>query len=318
MHVVLVDPSRAVRSAVTALLEPAGHVVIGFADPDDALDRIKADETVDAVITASELTPISGVELCWEVRLIAGEQRPIYVAMMSSNHEGSMAVEALDVGADDLLHKPLQKQELCAKLRSAERLLMLQRKLIRLATTDPLTGLLNRRAFFERATEICANASNGRSVAAILFDIDYFKEINDLYGHHIGDNALRAVARYVRKDQPVVGRLGGDEICILLKSCDQADALKVAEALRVGIASLHVVTSSGRAHLTCSLGVAELEPGEDVDDLIKKADLALYRAKREGRDCVASPPPTAWRESNPRTTPGIARASRRRPQASLS
>ena len=260
MHVVLVEPSRAIRSAVATLLESAGHVVSALADPCEALDRIKTDKKIDAVITAAELTPISGVELCWEVRLIAGEQRPIYIALMSSNLEGRTAIEALDVGVDDLLHKPPDKQELHAKLRSAERLLTLQRKLIRLATTDPLTGLLNRRAFFERAIDICANASADRNVAAILLDIDYFKEVNDLYGHHTGDEALRAVANAAGVEQPIVGRLGGDELCILLKDCAQENALKVAEKLCASISALSVKTSDGNTSVTCSLGVSELGP----------------------------------------------------------
>jgi two-component system cell cycle response regulator len=311
MHIVLVEPSRAVQSAVKTLLQPAGHAVSAFDDACEALERIKTDEEIDGVITAAELTPMSGVELCWEVRLVAGEHRPIYIALMSSNLEGRTAIEALDVGVDDLLQKPPEKQELYAKLRSGERLLTLQRKLIRLATTDPLTGLLNRRAFFERATEACANASADRNVAAILLDIDYFKEVNDLYGHQTGDEALRAVASEVGKEQSIVGRLGGDELCILLKDCTQADALKAAEKLRARISGLSVNTSGGKATLTCSLGVSELGSDGDVDDLIKNADLALYRAKREGRDCAASPPPPVWLESNPRATPGVARSARR-------
>ena len=315
MHVVLVDPSRAVRSAVANLLEPAGHVVSAHADACEALDRVQTDETIDAVITAAELAPMSGVELCWEVRLVAGEKRPIYIAMMSSNMEGPMAIEALDVGVDDLLHKPPNKHELQAKLRSAERLLTLQRKLIRLATTDPLTGLLNRRAFFERAIDVCADASANRNVAAILLDIDYFKEVNDLYGHHTGDEALRVVANEAGKEQPIVGRLGGDELCILLKDCTQADALKAAEKLCAGISAKSIKTSDGKTSVTCSLGVSELGPDDDVDDLIKNADLALYRAKHEGRDRAALPPLSSWLESNPRLTPGIARAGRRREPA---
>jgi diguanylate cyclase (GGDEF)-like protein len=294
-------------------LESGGHVTVPFTDPREALDKIKSDEKIDAVITAAELTPICGIELCWQVRLISGEHRPIYLAMMSSNLEGKTAIEALDVGVDDLFHKPPEKAELQAKLRSGERLLTLQRKLIRLANIDSLTGLLNRRAFFERAVEICAEANSGSGVAAILLDIDHFKEVNDLYGHGTGDEALRAVAKEAGSSgQPIVGRLGGDELCILLRDSTQADALEVAEALRERIAGLAVKTSGGKTSLTCSLGVSTLGPEEDVDDLIKNADLALYRAKREGRDCTASPPPPVWLESNPRESPGVARAGRRK------
>jgi two-component system, cell cycle response regulator len=148
---------------VANLLAPA-HVVSPFANPCEALDHIRADPAIDAVITAAELTPISGLELCWELRLMAA-QRPIYILLMSSNLDERDAMEALDSGADDLINKPPKRQELYAKLRAGERMLTAQRRLIELANTDSLTSLLNRRAFFERAGDSCTKP--GR-VAAIL------------------------------------------------------------------------------------------------------------------------------------------------------
>jgi diguanylate cyclase (GGDEF)-like protein len=293
------------------MLETAGHVVTALVDPREALARVKADEAIDAVIAAAELTPMTGVELCSEVRLLAGEHRPIYVALMSSTIDGRTVIEALDVGADDLIQKPPKKQEIHARLRSAERLLTLQRKLIRLATIDSLTGLLNRRAFFERATKICAQAPNTGSVSAILLDIDYFKEVNDLYGHSTGDEALRVVAGEVGRGQPLVGRLGGDELCVLLNGCTEVEALAAAERIRAGIAGLSVKTAKGKTSLTCSLGVSELAPEGDIDGLIRNADLALYRAKLEGRDRAATPPSPVWLEENPLKASRVARAVKR-------
>jgi two-component system, cell cycle response regulator len=117
MQVVLVDPSRAIQSAFTRLLEPRGHAVQAFSNPLAALARIRADAAVDALICSAELSPISGVELCWEVRLIAGDRRPIYILVTSSNCEEKNVVEALDCGADDFISKPPRPQELHAKLR---------------------------------------------------------------------------------------------------------------------------------------------------------------------------------------------------------
>jgi diguanylate cyclase (GGDEF)-like protein len=315
MHIVLVDPSRATQKALSDILAPA-HEIIPFSDSAEALERVKQDQEIDGVITAAELSPLSGIELCWELRLVAGEHRPIYVALMSSNMGGRTAIEALDVGVDDLLHKPPDKDELHARLRSAERLLTLQRKLIRLANVDSLTGLLNRRAFFARATEICDNSSaGGGSASVILLDIDYFKEVNDLYGHAIGDEALRVIAGEAGRASTIVGRLGGDELCVFLDGCGEADAVETAEALRSRIANLAVKTTQGKASVSCSLGVAEFVPGEDVDDLIRNADLALYRAKLEGRDCVATPPSPVWLEENPLKATRVARQATRQPQS---
>src|SRR5207302_5334426 len=132
---------------------------------------------VNVLITSVELTSMSGLELCWETRLLSGRDRTIYIILMSSNLDQQHLISALDSGADEFIRKPPVAEELYARLRSAERLLRLQSELIRLASIDPLTGVFNRRAFFEK-TE---NA--GTSLAAIMFDVDHFKSINDSYGH---------------------------------------------------------------------------------------------------------------------------------------
>ena len=202
MQVVLVDSSRVIQSAFTRLLEAQGHAVGAFSSSLAALEAIRTDAAVDALICSAELSPISGVELCWEARLIAGSERPLYILFTSSNCEEKNVVEALDCGADDFIRKPPRQQELYAKLRVADRLVTLQRELIRLAATDPLTGIHNRRAFFEQATEVCRRAEQKDPLSAILFDIDHFKEVNDLYGHAVGDEAIRAVAFGAQRTHP--------------------------------------------------------------------------------------------------------------------
>ncbi|HEX7531938.1 MAG TPA: response regulator [Methyloceanibacter sp.] len=123
------------------MLEARGHEVVPFDDEREALARIKSDPFIEALITSAELKHMSGVELSWETRLIATCRRPIYVLMMSSQYDQRSLIEALDSGADDFIGKPPLAEELYARLRAAERLASMQRELIRLATTDPLTGL---------------------------------------------------------------------------------------------------------------------------------------------------------------------------------
>ena len=149
MRIVLVDPSRTVLKYVARLLEARDHEVRPFVDGAGALAYTKSDPDVDALITSSELITMTGIELCWEARLVASCRRPIYVILMSSNQDRYTLGEALDSGADDFISKPPVPEELYARLRAAERLASMQRELIRLATTDPLTGARNRRAFFE-------------------------------------------------------------------------------------------------------------------------------------------------------------------------
>ena len=204
-----------------------------FADERDALARIKADASIEALITSAELKHISGVELCWETRLLATSRRPIYVLMMSSQYDQRSLIEALDSGADDFIDKPPLAEELYARLRAAERIASMQRELIRLATIDPLTGLCNRRGFFEQATEACARViPPDGSLSAIILDIDNFKRINDSYGHETGDEAIRACAEAARMQKALTGRLGGDEFALILEQRTLPQAIEVAEDLR--------------------------------------------------------------------------------------
>jgi DNA-binding response OmpR family regulator len=139
MRIALVDPSRTTRLIVARMLEARGHDVLPFADELEALAEIRTDHRIEALITSVELKHISGVELCWETRLLATCRRPIYVLMMSSQYDQRSLIEALDSGADDFIGKPPLAEELFARLRAAERILSMQHELLRLAITDPLT-----------------------------------------------------------------------------------------------------------------------------------------------------------------------------------
>lgn len=311
MQVVLVDPSRVIQGAFARLLEPQGHTVRAFSSSLAGLEAIRTDAAVDALICSAELSPISGVELCWKARLIAGRQRPLYILVTSSNSEENNVVEALDCGADDFISKPPRPQEFQAKLRVANRLITLQRELISLAATDPLTGICNRRAFFEHATEACREAEQRGPLSVILFDVDHFKKINDLCGHAAGDEAIRSIAAGAQRTHHIVGRLGGDEFAVLLPGYGLADAVATAEALRQNFAALILRTKDGHARLTCSFGVSEWQLGDSIDDVMRRADLALYRAKSEGRDCIGTPPSEPWLKLNPPQTKAIARSMTR-------
>jgi len=291
MLIALVDPSRMTRLIVARMLEARGHEVVPFDDEREALARIKSDPFIEALITSAELKHMSGVELCWETRLIATCRRPIYVLMMSSQYDQRSLIEALDSGADDFIGKPPLAEELYARLRAAERLASMQRELIRLATTDPLTGLSNRRGFFEQATELCARmAPPAGNLSAIILDIDNFKQINDSFGHETGDEAICCCARTAFLSEAVVGRLGGDEFALLLEHRALPEAIEIAEGLRTKLAAQPFDTGKGRITLTWSLGVGEGRAGETVDEILARADAALYDAKLQGRNRVVGAP----------------------------
>jgi diguanylate cyclase (GGDEF)-like protein len=288
MRIVLTDPSRMMLRIVTQLLQSGGHKVRSFTDPSDALGLLESDREFGAIIAGAELVGMSGVELCWRARLLAGPNRPIFVVMMSSDDDRRHLVQALDAGADDFVSKPPRPEELHAKIRVAERLASMQNQLVSLASTDPLTQVRNRRAFFERAEELMRRASDGHSnLSAIMMDIDHFKGINDTYGHQMGDVVLRDVAQAAAEIGGTTGRLGGEEFA-LLQEQTVTDAVQTAELIRGRIAHLEFLHSSKTFQVTCSMGVSELKAGESIDELLSRADAALYHAKALGRNRVIS------------------------------
>lgn len=310
MRVVVVDPSRTVLKAVSRLLARDSHDVSTFTDGPEALAYIKSNPNVSALISSAELTTMSGVELCWETRLLSGHERAIYIILMSSNSDQKHLINALDSGADEFIGKPPAEEELYARLRSAERLVRMQRELIRLAMIDPLTGLFNRRAFFEKSQQAIARANAANRPAAIMFDVDHFKKINDTYGHDVGDQVLRRLAGEAASERMIVGRLGGEEFAVLLEGSSLAGGVEVSEDLRVRIAALAFDTAQGKLTLTSSFGVSEWAPGESIDQCLKRADAALYEAKTGGRNrVVAARPPTT--ESGVAGGSGIVRSGAR-------
>jgi diguanylate cyclase (GGDEF)-like protein len=311
MRIALVDRGPAVAACS---LDARGHEVLYFEDGEKALQGIRSDPLIHALITDdarntdSATEPLSGVELCWEARLLAGKKRPLYILLVADAENRRTWTEALDCGADDVISKPPATEELYAKLRVADRLVTLQRELIHMATRDPLTGAYNRRAFFEEATEACREAGPRCPLSVILIDIDRFKAINDHYGHDVGDRAVRTVVYEATRGGAIVGRLGGDEFSILLQGAPLPKAVAFAENLRQRFSQLQLPSQGGLVRLTCSLGASEYEPGDTIDDLMKRADLALYRAKDKGRNQVATPPTDPWLNERPRQAVSLVRS----------
>ena len=290
MQIVIVDSSRVVLRIIASLLEPRGHAVEAFTDSEEALAHLTATPSVRVLITSLETRPLSGLELCWSARLLAEERRPLHVITMSSARNIRNLAEALDSGADDFIDKPPGAEELNARLRAAERLTVMQEELIRLAETDPLTGLYNRRAFFARAGSAVEQVGRDGRLSAVLADIDHFKRINDTYGHDVGDLAIRAVADLVGAEG-IGGRLGGEEFAVILPGLDLDGAADHAEGLRRRVRDLRIRSDKGLVDLSCSFGVGTRDGADSIAALIKRADLALYEAKTGGRNRVVTQAP---------------------------
>jgi len=285
MRIALVEPSRTVRRIVSGMIEAWDHDVCSFMDSGEALEQLQTDKKIRALITSAELPSSSGARLVADARRMAGTQRPLYILLMSSSDERAKMVQALDNGADDFISKPPAAEELRARLRAADRITMMQAELIALATTDSLTGLLTRRAFVATAEEMVERAKAGHPLSVLVCDLDRFKAINDNHGHDVGDVVLQRVSAEVKGIRTPAGRLGGEEVALLLEApLDEAVAL--AERFRQSVGALAIEAGERTIAISCSIGVAQWKPHETIDALLRRADLALYEAKHAGRNRV--------------------------------
>ncbi len=170
------------------------------------------------------------------------------------------------------------------------RLLNAQKKLRKQANTDSLTGLFNRRSYFQSVKkEISRYKRQQRPFSLLLMDIDHFKKVNDSFGHSVGDVVLHNLARVLLKTaraQDIVARTGGEEFSVLLPEAKKEEAEVMAERIRKTVSKSEMGTQEIGIQITISIGVAEILSGEDVDTIYNRADLALYRAKAKGRNCV--------------------------------
>lgn len=276
--ILIVDDDENIRRAVRIALEAAGDYAVDEAgDGESALEHL--DKALpDLVLLDLMLPRLSGKEVCRRLRALRGAEH-IYVIMLTAMGDVSDRVEGLDTGADDYVVKPFHVSELLARVRrglrtAAER---------RLAEIDFLTGLPNRRALEAALVREAEAASRyGRMLALLMVDVDHFKRVNDTYGHDAGDAVLKELAVVLReqsRQSDTPARWGGEEFALLLSDTDMANASHVAERLRQAVAERAFPIAGSQ---TVSIGVAGF--GGEVATMIVRADEALYRAKRAGRN----------------------------------
>jgi two-component system cell cycle response regulator len=246
---------------------------------------------------------LDGPTVCREVRQ-KGEQAYVHMVLLTSKESKQDVIEGLESGADDYLIKPFDPAELKARLRTGLRILQLEDRLVEAredmrfkATHDPLTGLFNRGVIMDLLSrELYRTHREDGCTTILLGDVDRFKNVNDSLGHVTGDEVLREIARRLLasvRSYDFVGRYGGEEFLMVLNNCNSASALQRAEEIRRAIASAPIQTTRGQVSVTISLGIlASTEWGPlPVEELLREADVALYKAKAAGRNCVklASP-----------------------------
>jgi diguanylate cyclase (GGDEF)-like protein len=283
----VVDDNESNLDILLGLL--ADYDVIVALDGHSALDLLRQ-ETPDVILLDIVMPGIDGYEVC--TRLKAHPRwRDIPILFITAKTDEASLVRAFDVGGSDYVTKPFRARELLARVRIQVEYRRAMEQLRRMAVTDELTGAHNRRAFFELAGRLFEDAqTHAAPLAALMLDLDHFKQINDGYGHAVGDAALRQFAAMVQALLPAThlfGRLGGEEFALLAPGADAQTATELAEQLRAAVAELTLAAAPSHLRMTVSIGVATLcEGAADLDALLRQADDRLFEAKRDGRNQV--------------------------------
>ena len=290
-RILIAEDSRVQAQVTCRALQDAGWFVRVESDGGAALAALE-EEPFDLLITDWMMPGCDGLELCRTIRA-HDELAGLYLLFLTSLDDKEQVVEALSAGADDYLVKPFHPGELVARVRAGLRLVEAQGRLLaandalgRLAMTDPLTELPNRRAFDDLvAMEAAAFARGGPSFCLVRVDLDRFKSVNDTHGHDVGDHLLAGVGAALRsgvRSGDLAARVGGDEFALLLRSCSIEAAVPICERVRSRVAALRVRHGSEQVSTTVSMGAAEIRHSLAAAETMTRADEALYTAKRQG------------------------------------
>jgi two-component system cell cycle response regulator len=297
MNVLIADDNGEYRRLLQRTLEQWGYTTILAADGAAAWDVLQRADAPEMAIVDWMMPGIDGIDLVKRLRA-RDNASYTYVLLLTSRSELNDVELGLYAGSDDYLTKPFELPELKARLFAGSRVLQLHHKLHttiekldQIARHDSLTQLLNRKAILAALADEMERARRGNGqVGVMMIDVDYFKKVNDVYGHPTGDAVLTEVAQRLKasiRTYDSAGRYGGEEFLICLPSCDSAAAAEIAERIRLGICGNPVAAEGHSLSVSVSIGVADSTTAPDWEDLIRCADEALYAAKRAGRNRVS-------------------------------
>ena len=300
LNVIIVEDDPVVLNQLTHLLEMGHHRVRSASDGNQALQMVLQD-CPDVLITGLHVPRVSGLELCRRVRQLHSRKiisHYSYILLLASQGGKNSIVEGLEAGADDFIEKNVSslanfRTEIHARLNAALRIRKLETDLEFAAKHDSLTGLFNRIAFHESATDQWDRAVNNKSpLAVVMMDCDLFKRINDIYGHTTGDAVLKELAAVLRnfsRSSDVICRYGGEEFCAVLFGCTEEIAWNWADRIRQQCEANPIRCGDAEVFITVSFGVAEkTEQTGLLEQVIDRADQALLAAKEWGRNrCIS-------------------------------
>jgi len=287
--VLVADDSAFIRNSISQVLGLEKATVFTAEDGSQVLPMLEQRD-VDVIVTDYHMPKVDGLALVEKIQA-RPEYANIPILFLTASEDRETVVRALDAGATDFVHKPFDATELLARIRSLSRLAKTTKRLAALASTDELTGLLNRREAMKDSAKHCASYRRyNTKFSCIMVDIDFFKKINDTKGHAAGDYVLKEISRLFKsaiREADGAYRIGGEEFLMLLPHGDVSSAVACAEKLRKAVEGYAFVFQSMAIDVTISSGVAEYAASVTNEDaLLKMADTALYEAKEAGRNCV--------------------------------
>ncbi len=286
--VMIVDDSIVMRNEIKRLLKLQMYKVFSAAHGEEALVYIKDNPDIKLVLTDYNMPVIDGFELTKTLREEYSKMQMSIIGI-TANSDEMVSSKFLKIGANDFINKPFTKEELVCRVNNAIESLEYIETISDMANTDFLTGARNRRSFFRELNlymEECKNSSEEFAIAMI--DIDKFKNINDTYGHDVGDIAIKELVRLITesiKGSDEVARFGGEEFCVLLKNIDKSSAVEIFVRLRLKIAKNIITVNNHKINYTVSTGIT-FNCDEGIEEMLNQADMALYNAKNSGRNRV--------------------------------
>src|SRR6202140_2111331 len=304
MRVLIADDSILARHLLDSTLRKWGYQVVVACDGNEAWAILKSQAAPEIAILDWVMPGLTGPEVCRRVRANAREKDIYtYLLLLSSKSQREDLIEGMESGADDYLTKPFDQHELQVRLRPGTRIIELQHELISArealrdqATRDFLTHIWNRSSILDiLQRELARSSREKRSFGLVMADLDHFKAINDTYGHFAGDAVLREFVRRMTSSMrpyDAIGRYGGEEFLFVLPGLDEDCTASQAERMRARLADEPMSFNEESRLIPCSFGATSWPPeaGGTEEDLIRVADDALYRAKRQGRNRVVQVP----------------------------